>query len=232
MRTDLNKKTIAVVPSAGLGRRMGSQKKNYLDLLGRPVLAHTLRVFEESPFVDAVVIAVAPADREMCREEVVDRYGFKKVVDVVGGGAERQDSVANALRLAEGYGITLVHDGARPLVTPAIIEAVVKAARKDGAAVPAVAVKDTIKEASGGRVNRTVDRSALVAVQTPQAFRTELLLRAFAMAREDGFYGTDESSLVERLGEPVTVVEGDYENIKITTAGDMDMAGWILSRRK
>ncbi|MDP2690759.1 MAG: 2-C-methyl-D-erythritol 4-phosphate cytidylyltransferase [Deltaproteobacteria bacterium] len=224
-------RTLAVIPSAGLGRRMGSRKKNYLMLSGRPVLAHTLSAFEECPLIDAVVIAAAPPDVEMCGKDIVEAYGFGKVVKVVAGGAERQDSVANALKLAAGFGIIAVHDGARPLVTPGIIEAVVGAAVKNGAAIAAVALKDTIKEASRGMVRRTVDRENLLSVQTPQAFRTELLLRAFEKARQDDFLGTDESSLVERLGEPVSIVEGSYENIKITTAEDMAFAEWVLRRR-
>ncbi len=231
MQIQYSEKTLAVIPSAGRGTRMGSRKKNYLDILGRPVLAHTLAAFEACPLVTAIVIAAAPQDVGMCRDEVVERYGFKKVLAVVAGGAQRQDSVANALELSDGFALTLVHDGARPLVTVDVIEAVIKAASESGAAIPAVPVKDTIKEASDGLVGRTVDRSALVAVQTPQAFRTELLLRAFSAARRDGFYGTDESSLVERLSEPVSIVAGAYENIKITTQEDLAWAEWILSRR-
>ena len=124
-----------------------------------------------------------------------------------------------------------MHDGARPLVTPEIIESVVNAASITGAAITAVPVKDTIKEATGGLVTRTVDRASLVSVHTPQAFRTELLIEALAMARRDGFTGTDESSLVERLGEPVTMVRGSYENIKITTQEDLALAEWILLKR-
>ena len=229
--TEQIKKTLAIIPSAGLGKRMGTRRKNYLGLLGRPILAHTLCAFEACPVIDSVVVVVSPDDIDRCADEVVAPYGFKKVLRIVAGGAERQDSVANGLVHAEGFSIVAVHDGARPLVTPGIIESVVNAASITGAAITAVPVKDTIKEATGGLVTRTVDRASLVSVHTPQAFRTELLIEALARARRDGFTGTDESSLVERLGEPVTVVRGSYENIKITTQEDLALAEWILLKR-
>lgn len=225
------KKTLAIIPSAGMGRRMGSRKKNYLPLLDRPVLAHTLKVFEECGLVDSVIPVVSAPDVEYCRVEIVERYGFKKVLKVIPGGAERQDSVACALKHSDGYGIILVHDGARPLVTVRIIEDTIREALASGAAICAVPVKDTVKEALGGKVSRTVPRETLVSVQTPQAFWSETLIEAFGKAREEGFSGTDESGLVERLGRPVTVVEGSYENIKITTEEDLAVAECILRNR-
>lgn len=232
MTDRLTEKTVAIIPSAGLGRRMGSLKKNFLRLLGRPVLAHTLAAFESSPSIDGIIIAVAPSDVDICRSGIVERFGLRKIIDVIEGGAERQDSVANGLIRAEGFDITVVHDGARPLITTEIIEAVVKAAVLEGAAIAAVPVKDTIKEAADGKIKRTIDRASLVSVQTPQAFRTAILRRAFEKARSDGFYGTDESSLVERLGEEVAVVRGSYENIKITTPEDMAFAESVLRARQ
>lgn len=210
---------------------MGSKRKNFLTLLDMPVLAHTLSAFERSPIISSIVVAVQLSDVEYCRNEVIAGYGFKKVMAVVAGGAERQDSVANALKLAKGFDIIAVHDGARPLVTPGIIEAVVKAAASTGAAICGVRPKDTVKETSSGFVKKTLDRDALLSVQTPQAFRTELLLKAFETARKDSFIGTDESSLVERLGVEVSVVEGAYENIKITTEDDLAFAEGILRKR-
>jgi len=229
--TETGKKTLAIIPSAGLGRRMGTLKKNYLKLLGRPVLAHTLEAFEACSSIDSIIVVVAAEDIDRCAEEVVSPYGFTKVIDIVAGGAERQDSVANGLARAEGFDMVAVHDGARPLVTAGIIDSVVAAALRTGAAITAVPIKDTIKETAGGVVKGTLDRSSLVSVHTPQAFRTELLQRALESARQDGFIGTDESSLVERLGEPVTVVIGSYDNIKITTAEDLSLAEFILNRR-
>lgn len=229
--TERKKKTIAIIPSAGLGRRMGTLKKNYLTLLGRPVLAHTLAAFEACASIDAVIVVTAPEDIDRCASEAISPYGFKKVVKIIAGGAERQDSVANGIECAAGFDIIAVHDGARPLVTPDIIEAVVAAAGRTGAAISAVPVKDTIKEAADGLATRTVDRTSLVSVHTPQAFSAAVLVEASAKARQDGFTGTDESSLVERLGAKVTVVPGSYENIKITTPEDLALAEWILDRR-
>lgn len=210
---------------------MGSRKKNYLKLLDRPVLAHTIGVFESSSLIDSIIVVVPEGDIEFCREEIVKRYSFTKVTSVVAGGAERQDSVGNGLKGASGAGVIVVHDGARPLVTLKIIEETVTAAMNTGAAIAAVAVKDTIKEVSDGSVLRTVPREALVSVQTPQAFRTDVLVNAFRKAAEDRFLGTDESSLVERAGARVAVVEGSYENIKITTIEDMAIAESIIKKR-
>jgi len=230
--TDRPGKTVAIIPSAGMGRRMGSRKKNYLTLLGRPVLAHTLEAFERSASIDSVVVVVPAGDEAFCRNEIVSKYGFKKVAAVVAGGAERQDSVSNGIKAAGGgASIIAVHDGARPLVTPEVIERVIAAACEHGAAIAAVPVKDTIKEASGGFVRRTVPRGNLLSVQTPQAFSAGVLIQAFKKALEDGFTGTDESSLVERTGVAVKAVEGSYENMKITTPEDMDFAECVLNKR-
>ncbi len=227
-------RTLAIIPSAGQGRRMGSPTtKNYLDLLGKPILAHTLAVFEDCRLIDEVVVVVAPGDEEYCRRVIIEGYGIKKVALVLGGGEERQGSVKNGLPGSEdGVGTIVVHDGARPLVTARIIEKTVEEARVSGAAVTAVRVKDTIKKVVNGSISSTVARDGLFAVQTPQAFRTDILLNAFKRAEEDGFTGTDESSLVERLGAEVRIVEGSYENIKITTEEDLLVAECILLSRK
>lgn len=225
-------KTVAIIPSAGMGRRMGSVRKNFLTLLGRPVLAHTLAAFEDASSIGSVIVVVPPGDELFCRDEIVAKYGFKKVMAVVHGGAERQDSVRNGLRAAGGgFGVIAVHDGARPLVTPDIIDRTVGAAIEHGGAIAAVAMKDTVKESSGGFVRRTVPREDLLSVQTPQAFKTEVLEAAFERAAGEGFLGTDESSLVERAGFPVRVVEGSYENMKITTPEDMAFAECVLKNR-
>jgi 2-C-methyl-D-erythritol 4-phosphate cytidylyltransferase len=227
-----SKKTVAIIPSAGMGRRMGSRKKNYLALLDRPVLAHTLAAFENASSINSVIIVVPPGDEAFCREEIAAKYGFTKVIAVAAGGAERQDSVKNGIRAAgKDFHIIAVHDGARPLVTPDIIDRTIGAAIEHGAAIAAVAVKDTIKESSGGFVRRTVPREDLLSVQTPQAFSREVLEAAFKKAAEEGFLGTDESSLVERAGFGIRVVEGSYENIKITTPEDMAFAECVLKKR-
>ncbi len=232
--TEKDVKSVAIVPSAGIGRRMGGQikKKNYLELRGVPVLAHTLLVLDESPVIDSIVIVCTLGDEKFCKEEIVEGYSIRKVESIVAGGATRQDSVISGFNaiLSEAP-VVVVHDGARPLVTADIIERTVKTAASHGAAVAAVPVKDTIKEVSGGIITRTVARERLYSIQTPQAFMRGVLLKAHKRAAQDGFYGTDEASLVERLGADVAVVEGSYENIKITTPEDIAVAVSILNRR-
>ncbi len=228
-------KNLAIIPSAGLGLRMAGQtKKNYIELLGRPVLAHTLAAFEESQLIDAVIVVVTPGDEEFCQRDIVDAYGLKKVIKVTPGAESRQGSVGTGLALLDNKDaaeVIIVHDGARPLVTPEIIESVIEEANSTGAAIAAVRVKDTIKETEGGLVASTPARDKLWAAQTPQAFKADILINAFAQAEADGFTGTDESMLVERLGTKVSIVEGSYENIKITTAEDITLAERILRGR-
>lgn len=225
---------IAIIPSAGQGRRMGpGAAKNYLPLLNKPVIAYTLKAFEASPLIISIVAVVSPGDEESFRQGIVLQHGIiRKAVRIIAGGAERQSSVANALKTIEGYsGVIAVHDGARPLVTPALIERTIKEAAKSGAAICAVRPKDTVKTGRDNIVTGTIDRAGLWSVQTPQAFRAPLLFEAFRKAGEDGFSSTDESALVERLGIEVRVVEGSYENIKITTKEDLIIAECILMAR-
>ena len=159
--------------------------------------------------------------------------GCRKVVGIVSGGAERQDSVRCGLdALPEGADIVAIHDGARPLIRPEDIARVVTAAEEIGAAVIGTAMTDTVKQAVGGRVETTLDRSMLWAVQTPQAFRVDLIREAHALAVRDGFVGTDDTVLLERLGKPVRVVEGSRDNIKVTHSEDLGRAEDLLARTK
>ncbi|MBO8136911.1 MAG: 2-C-methyl-D-erythritol 4-phosphate cytidylyltransferase [Desulfotomaculum sp.] len=225
----------AVIPAAGVGSRMKSKvKKQYLQLKGLPVLVHTIKVFEKCPVVKGIVLVVNEKDVLFCTEEIVEKYKFKKVLSVVPGGECRQHSVYNGLKKlpAEEEDIVAVHDGARPLVTENVLLETISAARKYGAAVTAVPVKDTIKFAEpGGKVIETPPRDKLWAVQTPQVFKYGLLLKAYREAFKDNYIGTDDSSLVERMGLPVYLISGSYENIKITTPDDMLLAEAILDRR-
>ena len=231
-------KAAVIIPSAGKGSRMGGRKKNYLPLSGRPVLAHTLEPFNNSPLVKEIILVVPDGDIDFCSKEIVERYGFSKVTSIVPGGKERQDSVINGLDAVSGnLDIIAIHDGARALVTTEIVEATLRAAFLNGAAVCAVPLKDTIKEvtpeaADGVFIARTVTRDTLRAVQTPQAFKPDIINRAYQEAASSHFVGTDSSSLVERLGIRVAIVEGSYENIKITTPDDIIVAGEILRCRQ
>lgn len=220
----------AIIVSAGYGRRMGLKgKKQYLLLGDRPILAHTLTVFESSPLVDSIVLVVPPGDTKVCEEGIVRAFGFKKVEAILEGGKERQDSVRRGLDAARGCDLVLIHDGVRPFVTHRIIEDVLKTASRYGAAVPGMPVKDTVKRiAPDGMVEKTVDREGLWSIQTPQAFRREWIEEGHRRALEEGIYCTDDSALVERLGRPVAVVKGSCRNIKITTKEDLELAEAIL----
>ncbi len=225
-------KTIVIIPAAGRGLRMGGTNKLLLPLLERPILQRTIEVFQSCPLVTAIVLAVSDDTEEFCKDNITENPAFDKVLAPVRGGTTRQSSVYNALKkTGPQYDIVLVHDGARPLVSSAIITAAIKEAAKQRAVVPVVEVKDTIKEVADGVIKNAPPRSSLRAVQTPQAFCADLLLRAYTQAVREDFTGTDEASLVERLAVPVGLFPGSYENIKITTPEDMLIAESILQRR-
>lgn len=224
---------IAIIPAAGSGRRMqAGVNKQYLLLDGRPILAHTLTLFATHPSIDRICIVVPAEEIDYCRTEIVERYAVEKVGAVIAGGQERQDSVGNALRACGGAAddIVVIHDGARPLLRAVELDALLDAARKSGAATLGVPVKDTIKQVEDGFIVTTLDRAPLWQVQTPQAFRYELLSTAHSKARCDRFAATDDAMLVERLNHRVTMVMGSYCNIKITTPEDLVVASAFLQR--
>ena len=228
----LLKQIFALIPAAGMGKRMGAgQNKQYLLLDGMPILAHTLRVFEESPCIAGIYLITPEPEIPFCLSDVVERYGFSKVRAVVAGGAERQHSVLNGLRAMEGIAqddLVLIHDGVRPFVSADLLQRAANAADRFGGAVVAVPVKDTVKVARNGVITATPPREELWLAQTPQAFRYGLIRSAHDTAAAEGFLGTDDASLIERLGWPVHIVEGDYRNIKITTPEDMVLAEAVL----
>lgn len=212
-----------IFPAAGQGRRMqAGVNKVFLELGGRPMLVRALLTFSACPEVGELIVAAAADEVEFLRGALAKVPGLKPW-KVTAGGEERQYSVFNALHeVSHEAEFILVHDAARPLVTGAVIEAVIRAAKESGAAVAAVREKNTVKVVGeDGFVQTTPDRAMLWEVQTPQGFRRDILLRAHFRATEDGFLGTDDASLVERLGEPVRVAEGDYRNIKVTTPEDL-----------
>jgi len=228
-------RVIVLVPAAGMGSRMGAAvNKQYLSLAGRPILAHTLERFENHPLIDDIYVISPQAEREYCLNHVVNEYGFTKVRQVVAGGAQRQDSVRNGLAAcsADPEDVVLIHDGVRPFFPMDKIPLLVDAAVKTGAALAGVPVKDTIKEVESGLVCSTPSRTRLWAAQTPQAFRYALICKAHERALRDEVLGTDDASLVERLGLPVAMVEGDYRNIKITTPEDMLVAEALYAAEK
>lgn len=225
----------AIVAAAGQGRRMGGLGNKQLLLLGgKPVLARTLEVFESSRLIDEVVLLAPEELVDTYRSVLVDKYGFQKVRRIVPGGLERQDSVYKGLEAVDPKAdLVLVHDGARPLVTVDLIRRVVDAALIDGAAGVAVPVKDTVKRVGPDlTILETPPRDSLWLMQTPQVFSCRLLFKAYQEAVAAGFRATDDSMLVERLGVPVRVIPGSYENIKITTPGDLALAEAILAKRE
>ncbi|MEK5399552.1 2-C-methyl-D-erythritol 4-phosphate cytidylyltransferase [Paenibacillus nitricinens] len=220
-----------VIVAAGRGTRMGTvESKQYLLLQGKPVIVHTLEVFQQHDLISEIVLVTGKEDIDRCREWI-QLYKLDKVKAIVAGGSERQHSVHKGLlKLTTQW--VMVHDGVRPFVQPNEIEACYERAKQIGASVLAVPVKDTIKQVDNeGRVLSTPDRRSLWAIQTPQTFRLSELLDAYAAAERDGFLGTDDSSLAERAGIPVSVVEGSYRNIKITTPDDLDFAEFTERNR-
>jgi len=200
---------------------MGSDvPKQFLLLDGKPILHHTLAVLEQCPLVDEVVLVVS--EREVTQAQKL-QDSYHKVIRSIVGGKERQDSVYNGWRsLDPATDIVVVHDGVRPFVSPDLIRETIEAARELGAVITAIPVSDTLKKVSAdGRVEATIDRSGLWRVQTPQTFRYSLLGEAYQKARADGFYGTDEGSLIEHLGAEVKVIPGSELNIKITRVEDL-----------
>ncbi|TDF91429.1 2-C-methyl-D-erythritol 4-phosphate cytidylyltransferase [Paenibacillus piri] len=223
-------KLAVVVVAAGKGSRMRTEEsKQYLHLNGKPIIVHTLALFQRIAQVDTIVLVTGTDDMERC-SGYVGQYGLSKVKHIVAGGKERQHSVYRGLQaLAADTEWVMVHDGVRPFVAVEHVVACWRKAMETEAAVLAVPVKDTIKVVnSAGTIQSTPDRRSLWAIQTPQAFRLSLLKRAYAEAEKDGFTGTDDAMLVERIGTPVQVVEADYYNIKITTPEDLPWADWII----
>jgi 2-C-methyl-D-erythritol 4-phosphate cytidylyltransferase len=209
-----------VLAAAGSGSRFGaSVPKQFLPLDGVPLYLRALEPFE--PHVAEAVI-VAPADWvERVRAETRDLWGGRRIV-VEAGGPQRQDSVWRGVcRLSPGVDLVLAHDAARPFVTARLIREVIDQTRRVGACIPGIPVAETVKEVVDDQVSRTLDRGRLILVQTPQGFRRDLLTRAFQKATEEGFYGTDEAMLVERIGAPVRVVQGEPGNVKITRKEDL-----------
>jgi 2-C-methyl-D-erythritol 4-phosphate cytidylyltransferase len=238
-------KVFVILPAAGLGTRMAplaapgkksAPSKQFTELAGTPILIHTLRKFAAVPQVTEIWVALRQSEisgfRARLEQEAPDV--LRKKVEFVEGGEQRQQSVANALHAiaASPEDLVLVHDAVRPLVTAEIIEDVLRAAEKHGAAIAGLPAVDTVKQVErkpeGAVIHTTVPRASVVLAQTPQGFRYELLKKAFDDAAADGFLGTDEASLLERAGIPVAVVMGSPRNLKITAPADMELAEFYL----
>ncbi len=210
-----------------------SVAKQFLPLGDKPMLAHTLLVFQRALVIDEIIPILPKEDMETCLREVIERYHITKVKTLVVGGRERQDSVMNGLqKLSDDAAIVVVHDAVRPFVTNDMIRQSVDLAGKGECVAVGVPVKDTVKEVDDrGMVRHTLERSRLWAIQTPQAFPAAVLKRAYEECCKHNVYGTDDAVLVERTGGKVRVIMGSYENIKITTPGDLILAEEILKTR-
>jgi 2-C-methyl-D-erythritol 4-phosphate cytidylyltransferase len=226
--------TAALIPAAGRGQRMGFNiEKQFLLLGGKPMLSHTLGQFEASPDIDRIVVIVPQGRETFCYQEIVEAEGLRKVTHIVAGADTRQLSVMAGFRcLDQDVDIVVIHDGARPFVTPSLIQAAIHAALQDGSAVAAIPESDTLKRVSGeGTVIGTVDRRNLWRAQTPQAFRRPILQRALAYAGQYNLDATDEASLVESLSGPVRIFMGSTWNFKITSPDDLLLAELLLDQQ-
>lgn len=243
---DCASRIAALVPAAGRGVRMAASRpaqeatppKQLLELDGVPILFLTLRKLAACARIRQIVVAVRPSDQPAVAERL-SREDYAARVGVVEGGDSRQASVANALRcVPDGTELVLVHDAVRPFVEPVLIERVLEVAAETGAAILGLPASDTVKQvepAAGGHTSRiaaTIPRERIVLAQTPQAVRFDWLREALARAAREGFRGSDEAVLVERLGHEVSVVMGSERNIKITTPADLELARFLLAQEQ
>ncbi|QNU68728.1 2-C-methyl-D-erythritol 4-phosphate cytidylyltransferase [Ruminiclostridium herbifermentans] len=208
--------------------------KQYIDIAGIPVLARTIAVFENCEAISDIIVVVNEADIEYCRHNIIKRYNFSKVKELISGGSERQNSVYKGLCATdESRKIVLIHDGARPFVSQKNIIDCISAAKEYGACGVGVRLKDTIKICDqNGFVTTTPDRSSLWSIQTPQAFTYDIIMNAHKVAIQSGYIGTDDLVLVERQGIQVKIIEGSYKNIKITTPEDLIIGESIARSNK
>ena len=225
--------TAALIPAAGRGQRMGLDiEKQFLPLGGKPLLAYTLARFEATPTINRIVVIVPSGRETFCYQEIIVPWGLRKVTHIIAGAETRQRSViAGFSCLDEDVDVVVIHDGARPFVTPALIRAAIDAAVVHGNAVAAIPESDTLKRVSGeGTVIETVDRRNLWRAQTPQAFRRPILQCALAYAAQQNLDATDEASLLESLSWPVRIFPGSVWNFKVTSPDDLALAELVLGQ--
>lgn len=228
-------KTVAIIPAGGFGKRMqGRLSKQYLPVDGKPVLARTLSIFQLSPDIDDIVLVTPEEDIRTVGHAILEPWRITKVRHVLAGGKQRQDSVRNGLGvIGDDVDIVLIHDAVRPFISGDVIHRAVREAEKYGAVTVGMPVKDTVKRVDqDGCILETLNRQILWMTQTPQAFRRSVIQAAYRKADDDQFYGTDDASLVERMGFRVKMIEASYENIKITTPEDLLLAEILIKRRE
>ncbi len=221
-----------LITAGGMGIRMGSPlPKQFLELDGIPILRRTMEVFLKHPLIQKVVVTVPDGHTSFCEKHILSGIQTEKEITIAVGGLNRQQSVFNGLLKLEDTDLVAIHDGVRPFVSPEVITRTIDAAHKAGAAIAAVPIRETVKRKIGDRLE-TVNREGLWLAHTPQAFQTDLIVRAHKEALSIGFLGTDDAALVERLGHPVAIVNDFHENIKITTPADLVIATVIAKGQR
>ncbi len=227
-------KASVIIPAGGVGKRFGSQvPKQFAELGDIPLIVHTIRIFDTVEDVEAIVI---PVHNEWFTftKELIEKYKCDKVKEVIIGGLERQDSVYNGLlsETVKNSEIVLVHDAVRPFASAKLVQRIINETEDFGAVIPGIPPKETVKEkTNNGLVVKTLERQKLSLIQTPQGFWTDVITSAYRKAKEASFFGTDEASLVEFIGYKVTIIDGEDENIKITTPFDLKIAELIMKEK-
>jgi 2-C-methyl-D-erythritol 4-phosphate cytidylyltransferase len=226
-------KTAVIIPAAGVGKRLpGKIAKQFLEIHGKPVICWTVNRFLSLESISTGILVVHLNELERTRQLFADDQNFRKKFSIIVGGDHRQESVFNGLaRLSDDTEIVLVHDGVRPLISQEIITESIRVAADRGACITAVPVKDTVKRVHENQVLETIPREQVWQVQTPQAFRYDILYQAHQQAKQMKYFATDEAALLEWLGIPVSVIRGDYRNVKITTREDMIIAESFWNER-
>jgi len=222
----------AVIVAAGKGVRMQAPlRKQYLSLAGLPILARTLLIFDGCDRIDDIYLVIPEADADFCREKIIGGLKLTRTIHLVSGGEQRQDSVYNGLqKIDANCSIVVIHDGVRPFVNIDQVTATIRGAREFGACILGIPAHDTLKQVDASEnIVRTLRRDDIWLAQTPQTFRCDLIKKAYETAKKDCYRGTDDASLVERLGEPVKIIRGSRANIKITRKEDLKIAQCLLA---
>jgi len=230
IKIDEKMKIGAVIVAAGKGERFGENiKKQFYPLKGKPIIVWTLNTFDKIDRIGELIIVVEKEDKEFFLKEILSKYQFSKNIRLAEGGNMRQDSVFNGvMSISKDVNIIVIHDGVRPFVSHEIIDNVIDGTIREGAAIAAIKENDTTVSSIGGYIESFFDRDSIYRVQTPQAFKRELIIKGLNKAYKNGFCGTDDSSLITRMGKKVMMVEGSSENIKITSRDDLYIAEKIL----
>jgi len=228
-----NMKVVALIVAAGIGKRMNTKiSKPFIPIFGRPILAYTIEKFEQCTFIEKIFLIVNQEEKDLCLKEVILKYNFSKVQNLIAGGETRQDSVYNGLKNMDAdTDIVVIHDGARPLIEKSIIKESIEVAKEFSAAIVVIPLIDTVKRSNKDFfINETLNRQEIWRAQTPQTFKYDVILSSYHQAYKDKFYSTDDAAIVEKYGHKVKMVIGSEENIKITTPFDIIIAENFLKR--